>query len=482
MGSSHSLHSQSSCAAPLLLLRTSRVDTMEDEAEEECMEVQLFLESALMVAQHIRKRKKKIDGRTLPRSLRTKYRHAEALHCIKRDYLGIPDDLGSPIFNGREFDSMFRISRSRFQRLMEDFAATGDPFYLSTEDCFGHEIASFEARMLLPLKSIAFGVPPKTFRDYFQMSKTLARDCCINFYRKIRTVYESEYLRTPTKEDLKAITRLHQNVHKVPGMVGSLDCMHTYWKNCPVAWQGSYKGSKSKPSIVLEAMSDHHLFFWHCAYGYAGTLNDINILNLSPLLESFRDGSFEKLEDEICPFMIGTSAFQFLYILVDGIYPRWSRFVRGIKEPITQKEKTFTGFQESARKDIERAFGVLQAKFQILARPITLMDPELIGVMVACLILHNMCVSDRIMDGDVYARYNPAEDLSEDEGEVVEDPPELIELKKTMKVQERAKISIRNADPSVQKILIRKKRWESLQNKEEHGRLAEALMDFIFND
>ena len=78
----------------------------------------------------------------------------------------------------------------------------------------------------------------------------------------------------------------------------------------------------------------------------AGTLNDINILNLSPLLESFRDGSFESLESEVCPFMIGTSAFQFLYILVDGIYPRWSRFVRGIKEPITRKEKKFTGFQD----------------------------------------------------------------------------------------------------------------------------------------
>ena len=110
------------------------------------------------------------------------------------------------------------------------------------------------------------------------------------------------------------------------------------------------------------------------------------------------------------------------------------------------------------------------------------MEPELIGVMVACcLILHNMCVSDRIMNGDVHARYDPANDLSEDEGEVVEDPPELMELKRKMKVQERAKISIRNADPSVQNILIRKKRWESLQNLEEHSRLHEALMDFLFD-
>ena len=306
---------------------------------------------------------------------------------------------------------------------------------------------------------------------------------CRRRYCAATSIYQQEYLRIPTKADLKSIIRLHQSIHNVSEMFGSLDCMHTYWKNCPVAWRGSYKGSKSKPSIVLEAMSDHHLFFWHCAYGYAGTLNDINILNLSPLLESFRDGSFEKLEDEVCPFMIGSSAFRFLYILVDGIYPRWSRFVRGIKEPITRKEKTFTGFQESARKDIERAFGVLQAKFQVLARPITLMEPELIGVMVACcLILHNMCVSDRIMEGDVHARYDPAHDLEEDPGEVVEDPQELKDMKRKMKVEERARISIRNADPSVQNILVRKARWQSLQNLEEHSRLHAALMDFLSDD
>jgi hypothetical protein len=32
----------------------------------------------------------------------------------------------------------------------------------------------------------------------------------------------------------------------------------------------------------------------------------------------------------------------------------------------------------------------------------------------ACLILHNMLVSDRIIDGDVNARYNPEKSLDED--------------------------------------------------------------------
>ena len=63
-------------------------------------------------------------------------------------------------------------------------------------------------------------------------------------------------------------------------------------------------------------------------------------------------------------------------------------------------------FQEAARKDIERAFGVFQIMWQCAARPITLMDQQKISEMINCvLILYNMCVSDRVMDGDVYARY-----------------------------------------------------------------------------
>ena len=94
-------------------------------------------------------------------------------------------------------------------------------------------------------------------------------------------------------------------------MIGSLDCSHTWWKNCPVAWQGSFKGKEKKPSIVLEAMCDYHMYFWHTSYGYCGTLNDINVLSLSPLFESMIDGTIEEKEraGEAVPFDINGHVF-----------------------------------------------------------------------------------------------------------------------------------------------------------------------------
>jgi Plant transposon protein len=44
-------------------------------------------------------------------------------------------------------------------------------------------------------------------------------------------------------------------------MIGSLDCMHAYWKNCPMAYRLVYTGKEGKASLVLEAVADHNLFF-----------------------------------------------------------------------------------------------------------------------------------------------------------------------------------------------------------------------------
>jgi hypothetical protein len=49
------------------------------------------------------------------------------------------------------------------------------------------------------------------------------------------------------------------------------------------------------------------------------------------------------------------------YFLADGIYLDWPTFVKAIRHPWEEKKVYFTQIQESYRKDVERAFSVLQA-------------------------------------------------------------------------------------------------------------------------
>jgi hypothetical protein len=116
----------------------------------------------------IQSKKRKEDHRQLPRSNRWKFRHDQALACINRDYLG-----DSPLLVV-EFKLMFWLSRGQIQVLMEDAMASNIKFFkLTRRD--GSCKSSLAARLLLPLKTLAYGVPPHTFIDYFQMSPQYAR-------------------------------------------------------------------------------------------------------------------------------------------------------------------------------------------------------------------------------------------------------------------------------------------------------------------
>lgn len=397
------------------------IDDLSSDDEDDDLFDKLLLDAhgaitngVLACVQSLTKKKKKkrtVDHRTLPRRNRRKFFHEDALRCINRDYLG-----NIPIFDMKEFETMFRLSRPRFQRLMEDIGNSENKFFTNK---FSKQEASLEARLLLPLKVLAYGVPTHCFNDYFQMSMTMSRECVIQFDIVMKKLYEGEYLRLPTTVDLKSIVLLHNNTHEIDGMFGSLDCMHTYWKNCPKAWEGQFKGKEERASIVLEGIADYHMWFWHASYGYAGTLNDLNILNLSPFLESLTDGSFAELEKSVVPYKIGNEVFEKLFILVDGIYPNYSRFVKPISSPSGDEQSNYTAWQEACRKDIERAFGKLQCQWQWVQRPI--MQHKLKDIssrLATCLILHNMLVSDRVMEGDVYATYDPSNNVIESNLEV----------------------------------------------------------------
>ena len=77
------------------------------------------------------------------------------------------------------------------------------------------------------------------------------------------------------------------------------------------------------------------------------------------------------------------------------IYPKWSCFVQSLQDPEDQKESNFSGAQESARKDVERCFGVMQARWSIITQPCRLWNTsDIADVMYACIIMHNMIIED----------------------------------------------------------------------------------------
>jgi hypothetical protein len=161
--------------------------------------------------------------------------------------------------------------------------------------------------------------------------------------------------------------------------------------------QGQYKGHANRPTIILEAVASHDLWCWHAFYGMLGSHNDIIVLHRSPLFDNLAEGRAPEVN-----YTINGHEYKMGYLLADGIYPPWATLVKTISSPMGNKQKYFATAQEAARKDVERFFGVLQARFPIIRQPGRIWDRETLAlIMRACVIIHNMIVEDeRVVDPD----------------------------------------------------------------------------------
>lgn len=149
-----------------------------------------------------------------------------------------------------------------------------------------------------------------------------------------------------------------------------------------------FAGKEGTSTVVLEAVADSSCRFWHFFFGMPGSLNDINVLDRSPLLHDIISGRSPAVEYEV-----NGNNYRIPYWLGDGIYPNHHCFIKSISNPKTRKEQMFSKAQEAKRKEIERAFGILQARFHILTVPCRLWcRTAMASVMKACVILHNLVI------------------------------------------------------------------------------------------
>nr|GEX50918.1 hypothetical protein [Tanacetum cinerariifolium] len=139
-------------------------------------------------------------------------------------------------------------------------------------------------------------------------------------------------------------------------MLGSIDCMHWEWRNCPKSLHGQFKRRDHKyPTLMLEAVADQKLWIWHAYFRVSGENNDLNVLYGSSL---FDDEPADKAPE--CPFVVNGHTYKKCYYLADDIYLAWATFVKTFSIARDEKTLKFKRVQESARKDVERAFRVLQ--------------------------------------------------------------------------------------------------------------------------
>jgi hypothetical protein len=89
-----------------------------------------------------------------------------------------------------------------------------------------------------------------------------------------------------------------------------------------MAWQGQFQDKDKNRSIILEAVADQSLWFWHAFFGLSRGNNNINVMDRSPLIANLLKGEGHNMS-----FSVNGHVYPRYYLLTDGIYPQWSCFL-----------------------------------------------------------------------------------------------------------------------------------------------------------
>ena len=109
---------------------------------------------------------------------------------------------------------------------------------------------------------------------------------------------------------------------------------------------------------MLEAVASYDLWIWHAFFGMAGSNNDINVLNFSPLFKEIKNGTAPP-----SPFEVNGHHYERGYYLADGIYPPWATLVKAPRAPTDAKRQKFKKYQESAERMLNVLSGYLREDF-----------------------------------------------------------------------------------------------------------------------
>jgi hypothetical protein len=303
--------------------------------------------------------------------------------------------------------------------------------------------------MTAALRILAYGVAADSTDEYVRIGESTAVESLKKFVKAVVNIFSEEYLRSPNSNDIARLLAVNEK-RGFPGMLGSIDCMHWKWKNCPTAWKGQYTGHSREPTLILEAIASYDRWIWHAFFGLPGSHNDINVLEHSSVFTELAQGRAPPVN-----YSINGHDYTMGYYLADGIYPQWSTFVKTISAPIEAKKKHFARVQEACRKDVECAFGILQARFSIVRGPARFWDQATLNdIMKACIILHNMIIEDERDSNEVQE--------DDDYEQVPESIPIPVSREPTIEVQNFIQSHIR------------------IRNRETHSQLQADLVEHLW--
>jgi len=167
----------------------------------------------------------------------------------------------NPKYTDEQFRRRFRMKKNVSFRI-EEALMLHSPFFQKRASASYRDPISPRLKVIAALRMLCYGASADSLDEYLQIGKTTTYTCLDSFCEGIYNIFGGEYLREPNENDLTRLLNM-ADFRNFPGMLGSLDCMHWKWKNCPKALHGTHKGHAMGNTVILEAVASYDTWIWH---------------------------------------------------------------------------------------------------------------------------------------------------------------------------------------------------------------------------
>jgi len=146
-----------------------------------------------------------------------------------------------------------------------------------------------EIKLLICLRILARGVTSDDVSEPSGVSRSHCHMIFQKFIHRFPLLFKNSFISLPNQEQLKGVMNVYAAMG-FPGCVGSVDCTHVRWWNCPRELQNSCRGKEGFPTLVFQVVVDHSKRIIFVSNAFFGSLNDRNVCDADGFIFNNNNG------------------------------------------------------------------------------------------------------------------------------------------------------------------------------------------------
>ena len=297
------------------------------------------------------------------------------------------------IYTPDMFFDILRMRRRTFDKLVDGLR----PF-IQGQHTHWRQPIGVEKKVVVTLFKLMHGVSIPLVADKAALGKSTVGEILRQVCSAICNNF-GHLIAWPTGRRLERTAAAFASKQWLPNCIGAIDGSHIYISspsNTIVA--ADHRNRNKSFSILLQGVVDSKCYFTSINTGPPGSLHDSAHFKSTELYRRVEEGTMGGFNDDPLSWPAGLPFPP--YIVADRGYPLLSWCITPFKmgpmgAPLSNEETWFNRKHSSTRMSVERAFGILKARFKEIGTKSSLKLEFLPTVVHSCCVLHNILLASK---------------------------------------------------------------------------------------